>query len=627
MLAERFINDSLRKCLLIREQYRPFPTIEDRNQWNQLPLNLRSFWINKGASKLNYSWPTITATQYMDYSRTGNRVHFDAASWTRREVLASLVIAECFENQGRFMDDIINGIWCICEETFWGIPGHSYMMKRQDPLPDVSDQIIELFSAETAALLAWTYYLLKTKLDGISIMVCERIQFEVKRRILDPYLQRTDFWWMGFNQEKMLNNWNSWCNSNCLAAFILLEDDPNRREAAVIKVMRSLDQYIYRLHSDGGCEEGPKYWMYAGGTIFDCLELLYGVSGGKIDVYQEPQIQQIGRYIYKAFIDDSYFVNFADSPAQVHIPAELTYRYGRRIGDERLCELGAMVQKKKQEEAIRSEFSSMFRLLPALFHYTEVEQYSGESPYIRDAWLDGIQVMVAREQEGSSKGLFLAAKGGHNDESHNHNDIGQFIIYCNGSPMIIDPGLLTYTSKSFFSERYSIWAMQSGYHNLPIVNGVHQQNGRQFRADDVEYKLEDKVASLSMNIAGAYPDSAKIKSWIRTISLIRDSSPYIEIHDNFLLNQVTDDITQILITPHPLQTQGNGSFVLQDDNHNMVIIQYNSEMYTGSIEKISLEDEVMREMWGDELYRIKLKAITPAAQGECSIKISKTELR
>ncbi len=164
--------------------------------------------------------------------------------------------------------------------------------------------------------------------------------------------------------------------------------------------------------------------------------MLYGVSDGKIDVYQEPLIQQAGRYIYKAFIDDYFYANFADSPAKVHIPAELTYRYGRRIEDARLSGLEAMVlKKKKREEATNIEFSSMSRLLPALFNYTEIENYTGESPYIRDAWLDGIQVMVAREQEGSSKGLYLAAKGGHNDESHNLKDIGQFIIYCEGSPI------------------------------------------------------------------------------------------------------------------------------------------------------------------------------------------------
>ncbi|MCM3595641.1 heparinase II/III-family protein [Metabacillus idriensis] len=624
MLADRYDTENLSKLLLSRENYKPFPTIEDRKKWSELPPFLKKFWIDKGESKLHYSWPNISATQYMDYSRTGNRVRYDTVSWKRRQDLASFVIAECIENQGRFIDDIINGIWCICEETFWGIPGHGYMMNRQDPLPDVSDRIIELFSAETAALLAWTYYLLKPRLDVISIMVCERINLEVKKRILDPYLNRTDFWWMGFNKERMLNNWNPWCNSNCLSAFLLLEDDPQRRERAVAKVMRSLDNYIQRLQSDGGCEEGPKYWIFAGGTLFDCLEILYGVSSGKINVYQEPLIQQIGRYIYKAFIDDSFYANFADSSAKVRIPAELTYRYGRRIEDARLSELGAMVLRNKRKEVIiNEEFPAMFRLLPALFNYVEIEDYIGESPYVRDAWLDGIQVMVAREDEGSSKGLYLAAKGGHNDESHNHNDIGQFIVYCDGNPIIIDPGVVTYTSKSFFSKRYSIWTMQSAYHNLPIVNGFQQLDGRQYKADDINYYQEDTVSSLSMNIAGAYPDTAEIKSWIRSISLIRDSHPYIEIRDNFQLFRATDDIILILMTPHSPQIEEAGSIVLQDENHNKVIIRYNGEMFMASTDRISLEDEVMKDVWGEQLYRIKLKTTIAVNQAECILIISR----
>ncbi|SFT08646.1 heparinase II/III family protein [Paenibacillus sp. BC26] len=622
MLAQNYCTPKLGEMLLSRENYKPYPTIEDRQEWDGLPLQLRTYWMNKGVAKLNYEWAPLPATAYMDYSRTGNREGYDKASWERRRTLATLVIAECMENEGRFLDDIVNGIWCICEESFWGIPGHGYMMKRQDPLPDVADPVIELFSAETAALLAWTHYLMESRLDGVSKMVCERIRQEVKRRILDPYLNRFDLWWMGFNQERMLNNWNPWCNSNCLAAFLLLEDDPERREAAVMKAMRSLDHYLERLHSDGGCEEGPKYWLYAGGMLFDGLELLYSVSDRQIHVYDEPFIQQIGRYIYKAFIDDEHYVNFADSTPKVQIPAELAYRYGRRIGDDKLAGLGAMVLRKKREETTDLEFPAMSRLLPALFHYSEVEHYVGETPYVRDAWLDGIQVMVARERQGTSKGLFVAAKGGHNDESHNHNDIGHFIVYCNGSPMIIDPGMLTYTSQSFFEERYSIWAMQSAYHNVPIVNGVQQRNGSSYRADDVYCKLDDRSASLSMDIGGAYPDLAEIRSWMRTISLIRDSSPCIEIKDQFLLQHRTDEITLHLLSPHLPRSEGQGNFVVEDECHNRISIQFNSAMFAGSVETITLEDAIMREVWGEHLYRIHLQIRTPLDQGECMIRIS-----
>ncbi|MZQ86770.1 heparinase [Paenibacillus sp. 5J-6] len=623
MLADRYDAEFVRRNLLSKENYKPFPTCEERTEWLDVPQNVQRFWIEKAERKLNYSWPTITATQYMDFSRTGNRVKYDSLLLERRQDLASLVVAECIENQGRFMDDIINGIWCICEETFWGIPGHGYMMKRQDPLPDVTDPIIELFAAETATLLSWAYFLLKKKLDVSSIMVCERIHLEVKNRILDPYLQRTDFWWMGFNQERMLNNWNPWCHSNCLLAFLLLEDDQQRREEAILKAMRSLDKYIERLDSDGGCEEGPKYWIYAGGKLFDCLELLYGATSGSLDVFQEPLIQNMGRYIYKAYIDGNYYANFADSSAIVHIPAELMYRYGRRINDAKLSGLGAIELKKKREEATHVEFSTMFRLLSAVFHYREMEQDTGESPYIRDAWLGGIQVMVAREQEGSSKGLYLAAKGGHNDESHNHNDIGHFIVYYDGSPMIIDPGVGTYTSKSFFSERYSIWSNQSANHNLPLINGVQQLAGRQHRADQVIYTQEDSVASISMNIENAYADSAGITSWKRSISLIRDSNPSIEIKDNFQLERMTGDISLIIMTPHAPQFERIGIIALQDINDNKLMIRYDGEMFAASTDLIVLDDEVMSDVWGDQLYRIKLSAITAIDHGESIILINK----
>ena len=46
---------------------------------------------------------------------------------------------------------------------------------------------IDLFAAETAALLAWVYYFLKGPLDRQSQAVCRRIETEVKHRILDPY--------------------------------------------------------------------------------------------------------------------------------------------------------------------------------------------------------------------------------------------------------------------------------------------------------------------------------------------------------------------------------------------------------------------------------------------------------
>src|SRR5437879_1125934 len=118
------------------------------------------------------------------------------------------------------------------------------MQRAGNGLPDVTEPIVDLFAAETGALLAWTDYLLADRLDKVSPLLRKRMRAEVDRRLLTPALQRDDFWWMGFGERKDVNNWNPWINSNWLAAVLLLEADPQHRAMSVYTIMRSLDNFI-----------------------------------------------------------------------------------------------------------------------------------------------------------------------------------------------------------------------------------------------------------------------------------------------------------------------------------------------------------------------------------------------
>ena len=267
---------------------------------------------------------------------------------------------------------------------------------------------------------------------------------------------------------------------------MIIEKDKDRRVKAVRKALESLDTFMDVYHDDGGCDEGTSYWGRAGGSLFDCLELLFWASGGKLNFYDEPLVKQIGRYIYRGHIHDDYFINFADGGARVPISASLVYRYGERIGDQKLMDMGLSAYHLQAEEREKSEEipvpAPLLRQLPEIFIYEELESKKAKPPYVRDVWLDGIQVMAAREREGDYKGFYLAAKGGHNDESHNHNDVGHFIVYYDGQPLIIDVGVEAYTAKTFSNARYEIWTMQSQYHNLPTINGICQQAGEEYCA-------------------------------------------------------------------------------------------------------------------------------------------------
>jgi hypothetical protein len=615
MLTERYGGPDLTNLLSLLSAYHPFPTADERQAWEALPAELRQRAVGEGESHLKYAWPALPAKLYMEFARTGNRSRYEGPYFERRSALANLVIAECAEGKGRFLDDIITGIWTICEESSWVVPAHN---QRGEALGDTTTDWIDLFAAETGDLLAWTHYLLRARLDAVDPLISARIRREVKSRILDPFLARDDYWWMGSDRRGRLNNWSPWCSSNVLASFLLLEPDADRRTQAARKVMQIVDQWLAGYHPDGACDEGPSYWTVAGASLLDCLELLRRASGGKIDVYDQPLVREIGRYIYRAHISGDYFVNFADAPAKVPLPAGLVYRYGRRIDDPRMMALGSWVYAQAGPRSLL--WGSLLRELPSLFDSKGIDA-PDQPPYARDVWLEGTQIMAAREGEGSDRGLYLAAKGGHNAESHNHNDVGEFIVYLDGKPVLVDAGVGTYTKKTFSAQRYEIWTMQSAYHNLPTVNGVQQQDGEEFRATDVIYRSDDQAAEFGLDIAKAYPRTSGIKSWKRTCRLHRGPESSVAVVEEFALEKPTADIALSLITPCQPSIGGPGKVMLAS-GAGPVALSFD-EALTPQIETIALEDDRLRGSWGERTYRIVLKPTAATAQGKWTIRVAR----
>src|SRR5262249_6996608 len=151
-----------------------------------------------------------------------------------------------------------------------------------------------------------------------------------------------------------------------------------------------------------------------------------------LDGFAMPLAQEMGRYLYRMHIGGPWYVNFADGSAKATPESDLVYRYGKRIGDPALMAQGAYSRQfLPDQEARRTDTA---RRLAAIFNATDLDAADATPPLIREAWLPGVEVLTARERAGSADGLFLAAKGGHNAESHNHNDIGSFIVALDGAP-------------------------------------------------------------------------------------------------------------------------------------------------------------------------------------------------
>ncbi len=566
--------------------------------------------------------PPLPATLYLEFRRDGNRSHYQDAMFQRRSMLNALALAECVEGKGRFLDPLANVIWSICEESAWTLPAHVGVQQAGVGLPDTDEPIVALFSAETACSLAWVMYLLHDELDQVSPQICLRARREIDRRILTPYLARDDFRWMGFHSGGRPNNWNPWINSNVLAITLLLEQDPERRQALVQKVLRSVDRFFVPYPADGSCDEGPSYWGRAGASLFENLDLLYSATGEKFSVFDDPVVQEIGRYICRLHIARNTFVCVGDCDAIADVPRDLVYRFGQRIDDQPMQALAQAGQIGEELWGDRRGPWSMMRVLHTLFDLPNLRSKQTAAPLLRDVWLadPDMQLMAARDAAGSEQGLYVAAWGGHNGQSHNHNDVGNFVVYQHGFPALIDAGRPTYTRQTFSSDRYKIWSMQSDYHNLPRINGQMQGVGSPFAATDVTYQADDSVAVLHMNLAAAYPKQAGIRQWQRSVRLVRGKS--VQVVDSFALQQPSDQIVQHLMTPCRVELLGAGQLRLLDQQHGTdLLVRYDPSLQV-QVETIELDDPLLQIAWGKRLFRIIMQATKRTAESTWLLEVS-----
>jgi Heparinase II/III-like protein len=606
------------ESLATMARFHPFPTVTERAAWEAVPEDARVEAVKKAANQLQTPWEVLPATLFLEFRRNGNRTHYEDVRNRRRTKLQDLVIGECVEAKGRFLDEIVNGIWLTCEETFWGVPAHLGAQKAGVGLPDVTEPIVDLFAAETASLLAWTHYELDDLLARPSPLVPERIRAEIDRRVLTPCLTRDNFSWMGFSGAPV-NNWNPWICSNWLTSALLMERDETRRQAAVLKILRCLDNFLNGYADDGGCDEGPSYWGRAGGSLFDCLELLHRATDRACNGFSFPLVHQIGLYICRAHIYNEWYTNFADAPARVYTNGDLVYRFGKQLDDPLMMKHGAFAAFLRNPAGIPGD--SIGRQLPALFNLATLREAPRAQALLRDVWLPGIQVMAARCREGSAEGLYLAAQGGNNGESHNHNDVGNFLVYSDGQPVIIDVGVETYTAKTFGPHRYEIWTMQSAYHNCPTINGVMQAAGRRFAASDVRYHAGDDAAEFHLNIATAYPPEAHVEYWNRTLRLNRTKNE-IELVDEYALRQPAETVALTLMTPCLVSVPEPGELSLAVVPGKRVRVAYNARALAPEVQEIRLDDARLRESWGDRLFRILLTAKTPPVKATWAVRVS-----
>ena len=581
----------------------PYPKASDRKAWIKLDKEIIDKLISMGENYLGYEFPQIMAADFMSFKRTGNRSDSEDKRVAKRKALDALVLAECAEYKGRFIDDIINGIYAICLEPAWQLPAHNSYIRNtpQLILPDVTEPVIELFSCEAGAILATAYYLLKDELDKVSPFICKLICDQVDTRVIKPYLTK-HFWWMGKGSEPMCN-WTIWCTQNTLLAAFLLPHSDSVRRKVLHKAAMSTDYFLKDYGEDGCCDEGAQYYRHAGLCLYLTTQIMCEVTGGHFaPLWKNKKIQNIAMYIANVHVCGKYYINFADCSPVAGRAGVREYLFGKNCGLKELT-LFAASDYSKTENILQPEENNMYYRLMEIFTRKEIlsKVPSGALPK-KDIYYPSVGICIWHGNP-----LTVAVKSGDNDDSHNHNDTGSITVYKNGEPLLIDIGVESYTAKTFSSHRYEIWTMQSDYHNLPTINGCMQQDGASYAAKVISCDMGkgNSVKSFVQDIAGAYPKEAKIKKYLRTTKFSSDSllltdewDKKAEVIQNFMTYEKPEIIKD---------KQGNTKISigkigsLSIDNS----IAYDTD-YSIEIEEHPITDKRLATCWKHSIYRIRI---------------------
>jgi len=277
------------------------------------------------------------------------------------------------------------------------------------------------------------------------------------------------------------------------------------------------------------------------------------MTNGYINVYDDPLFKNMGEYAVKVTVTPSRSLNFADSPSRITPNPTMLYHWGKACNSEMMTSY-AMWKLNGELCGVEPDISEPYRYMRFI---TTPKLPKAEFIAPKNFYIGGLEVAGSREGNELAKGLYVAMKGGHNAESHNHNDMGNFVVFSDDKPIFIDAGSGKYTKRTFRSERYTIWAMCSDYHNCATFNGVTQRAGRQYCSSDTVYDTE--TGKMTLNLAAAYPEEANIEKYVRSAEL---QNSVITIVDDVVLKDNGKVMFSYLVRVKPEEV-GQDYFVIE----------------------------------------------------------------
>ena len=431
-------------------------------------------------SYLNSPIQSLKYSVYANNLKTGERLAYEQIYIEHRKRLNVFLIMALYSPDEIYIKELCDILWAICDEFTWCLPAHTYVVQGKQTISDF-ETAIDLFAAETAFYLSEAVYLVKDRIDS---MVCSRVEHEVKRRVINPYLSENLTW--------AKNNWSGVCASSIGISMIYFKMY-DEFEKAKPKLLKSIDDFLESYDNDGCCKEDALYWVYGFGFFCYFAELLNEYTNGKTNYFNLKKVKNIAHFGENIFLKNNHIIPFSDAPHELNYNIGLFTLLSKKYGTH----LPSFDNESLFGDDVRYRMCHMIR---DFFWYDE------NLPASRDktgffCYRDAMWYINKKENYS------FAAKGGNNNEPHNHNDLGSFILYDNGKYIIDDLGWPVY-EKDYFSPdvRYENLCASSRGHSVFSFDNKEQITG------DAGYAvlLEATENCFALDLSAAYEPNKKI---------------------------------------------------------------------------------------------------------------------
>ena len=470
--------------------------------------------------------PELRYSDFLIFTKTGSRSEYEQVYFDRRRRMnACSFLSLIYPEEEKYFTYLCDILFAICNEFSWCLPAH-----YGDASVD-NHRAIDLFAAETGFALSEIYTMLKDRLDPL---LSHRIRSEIDRRIIEPYQMRLQT----YGWETANSNWTAVCTGSIGCTVMLMR--PALFDALHPRFQASMECYLEGFASDGFCVEGCGYWHYGFGYFLVYADMVKIFTDGKEDYFVRDKIRAIATYLQKMFLSGHAAISFADSGRILHYHLGMLHYLKKRYPED------VVIYDRKY--AYHSDNCARYCLhLRAALWYCEEFETTEAPTEAFEFFAEGAEWYIKKT---ASYGF--AAKGGHNQEPHNHNDVGSFIFAKNGTHILTDPGSGGYSKQYFGKERYTFFHTASFGHSLPIIGDHYQQCGRKFAARNCTVA----PGSFRLDIADAY-GLPELTSLERSFTLEEDS---VTVTDCFHYTG-NEPIRERLVTSYVPEKTADGFFI------------------------------------------------------------------